>query len=58
MEYRFLFEITKVENASFPFKTALSEAHVKTERMVTTKWTYRKGWSFASNYFIFVENLI
>ena len=30
MEYRFLVEATKIENASFPFKTALSEANVKT----------------------------
>ena len=42
---------------SFPFKTALSEANVKTNRMATTKWTYHKEWSFASKYFIFLENL-
>ena len=41
---------------SFPFKTALSETNVKTNRMATTKWTYHKEWSFASNYFIFLEN--
>ena len=52
--YRFLVETTKIENTSFPFKTALSEANVKTNRMATTKWTYHKEWSFASNYFIFV----
>ena len=46
----------KTENASFPFKTALSEA-IKTNRMATTKWTYHKEWSFAINYFIFLENL-
>ena len=27
---------------SFPFKTALSEANVKTDRMATRKWTYHK----------------
>ena len=49
MEYHFLVEASKTENTSFPFKTALSEANVKTNRMVTTKWTYLKEWSFASN---------
>ena len=29
LEYRFLVETTKIENTSFPFKTALSEANVK-----------------------------
>ena len=37
LEYRFLAESTKMENKSFPYKTALSEANVKTTRMVTTK---------------------
>ena len=49
----FLNECTKIENTSFPYKTALSEATVKTNRMVTTKWTYHKERSFASNYLIF-----
>ena len=31
MEYRFLVETTKIENTSFPFKIALSEANVKTK---------------------------
>ena len=53
----FLVETTKIESTSFPFKTALSETNVKTNRMATTKWTYHKEWSFASNYFIFLENL-
>ena len=42
LEDRFLVEATKIENTSFPFKTALSEANVKTNRMATTKWTYHK----------------
>ena len=33
LEYRFLDETTKTENTSFPFKTALPEANVKTNRM-------------------------
>ena len=52
LEYRFLVETTEIENTLFPFKTALSEATVKTNKMTTTKWTYNKEWSFASNYFI------
>ena len=58
LEYRFLVESTKIENASFPYKTAITEANVKTNRMVTTKWTYRKEQSFASSYFIFFENFV
>ena len=37
LEYRFLVETTKIENTSFPFKTTLSEANVKKNRMATTK---------------------
>ena len=57
LEYRYLVKSTKTENTSFPYKTAISEANVKTNRMVTTKWTYHKEWSFASNYFIFLKIL-
>ena len=57
LEYRFLVEAAKIENTSFPLKIALSEANVKMNRMATTKWTYHKGWSFASNYVIFLEYL-
>ena len=56
--YHFLVETTKIENISSPLKTGLSEINVKTNRMATTKWTYHKGWSFASNYFIFLEKLL
>ena len=60
LEYRFLVESTKIENASFPYKTAISEANVKTNKMVTTKWTSQrtngdhKERSFAGNYLIFI----
>ena len=37
LEYGFLVETTEIENASFPFKTALSETNVKTNGMATTK---------------------
>ena len=57
LEYCFLVGTTKIEITSFPFKSALSEANVKTNRLETTKWTYHKEWSFGSNYFIFLENL-
>ena len=46
LEYVFLFESTKIENSSFPYKTAISEVNVKTNRMITTKWTYHKEKSF------------
>ena len=46
LEYRFLVESAKIENASFPYKTAIPEANVKTNRMVST------------NYFIFLKNLV
>ena len=32
----FLVRHTNIEKASFPYKTAISEANVKTNRMVTT----------------------
>ena len=52
LEYRFLVEATKIENMPFPFKTALLEANVKSNRMATAKWTYHREWSLASNYLI------
>ena len=57
LKYSFLVETNEIENTSFLFKTALSEANVKTNRMVTTKLTYHKQWSFYSNYFVLLENL-
>ena len=57
LEYRFLIESTKIESAWFPYKTAISEANVKTNRMVSTKWTYHKERSFVSSYFIFLKML-
>ena len=57
LEYPFLVETTKIENALFPFKTALPKANVKTNRMATTKRIYLKEWSFASTYFMFLKNL-
>ena len=35
----------------------MSEANTKTNRMVSTKWTYQKELSFASKYFTFLNIL-
>ena len=55
LEYSFLVETSQIENASFLFKTALSEANLKTNRMATTKWTYHQEWSFASDYWSLIS---
>ena len=57
LEYRFLVESTNIENASFPYKTALSEANIKTNRIVSTKRTYYNERSFASNTLFFLKIL-
>ena len=57
LEYRFLVAGSKIENASFPYKIAISEANVKTNRMMVKKWTYHKDRSFASNCIIFLKIL-
>ena len=33
LEYRFLVESTAIKNATFPYKTTMSRANVKTDRM-------------------------
>ena len=58
LEYHFLVESTKSWNVTFPYKIALSETNVKTDRIGSTKWTYRKKQSFANNYFIFLKILL
>ena len=40
LEYTFLVESTKIENATFPYKTALSEANVKTNKIESKNCTY------------------
>ena len=57
LEYHFLVESTKIENASFPYGTTISEGNIKTNRMVSAKWTYHKEWIFASNYFMLLKIL-
>ena len=49
LEYHFVVESTKIDNITFPYKTALSEANVKTNRMGSIKWAYLKEQSFGSN---------
>ena len=41
-----------IKNASFPYKTVISEANPKTNKIMSTKWTCYKERSFTSNYFI------
>ena len=57
LEYRFLVESTKIGNASFSYKTAISEANVKKNKMVSTKWASHKERSFSDNYFSFLKIL-
>ena len=40
LEYRFSVERTKIKKISFQYKSAISEANVKTNRMVTRKCEY------------------
>ena len=54
---QFLVKSTKIENASFPYKTAILEANVETNTMVSTKWTYHKERNFVSNYCSFSKIL-
>ena len=35
LEYRYLVKSTKTENTSFPYKTATSEANVKTNKLLS-----------------------
>ena len=54
----FLVERTKIEKASFPYKTAITDVNVKTNRMVTTKWAYHRERSFASKDFSFLKSFV
>ena len=48
----FLVESIYIGNATFPYKTALSETNAKKNRVRSTKWTYHKEQSFPSNYLL------
>ena len=51
--YRILVEVTKIENTSFPFKTALLEANAKANRIASTKWTYQNSGVFPVTTYFF-----
>ena len=53
LEYCFLVESTKIDNIALPYKIALLEANIKTNRVESTKLTYHKEQSFASNHSLF-----
>ena len=48
----FLVESIYIGNATFPYKTALSETNAKKNRVRSTKWIYHKEQSFPSNYLL------
>ena len=48
-------ESTAIESVAFPYKAALSEANVKTNRIGSTKWTYHKEYRFTSSYLVFMK---
>ena len=49
-------ESTKIDNTSFPYKTAIPEANVKTNRIVSTKWTSSQRTELVTLYFL--ENFV
>ena len=53
LEYRFLLESTKIDSITFPYKTALSEANVKTYRMGSIKLTFTKNGVLPVTSFLF-----
>ena len=44
-----------MENATLPYKAALSKAKLKANRIGSTKWTYHKERGFATDYFIVLK---
>ena len=46
LKYRLFVESTKIENTSLLYKTAISKADVKTNRMVTKNWPITKNGVF------------
>ena len=53
LEYHFLVETTKIENTSFPLKTARSETNVKTNRMRLQNGPITKSGVFPVNTLFF-----
>ena len=58
LQNSFIVENTTIKTVTYPYKTVLSEANVKANRMGSTKWTYHKESSFVSIYFIFWKILV
>ena len=58
LEHCFFVESTKIESATFPYKTALSEDNVKTNRIGSTKWSYSNDRSFPIKYFNFSDKIL
>ena len=54
LEYHFLVENTKIENALFPYKVAISETNVKTNRMVSANGPITKNEILTLCYFLFL----
>ena len=50
---QFLVENTKIKNASFLYKTAMSKVSVKTNRMGSVKWTMKKNGVLSVTTFFF-----
>ena len=57
LENSFVVNSTAIESITYPYKTALSKANFKTNRMGSTKWTLYKERNFANIYFTFLEIL-
>ena len=55
MEYRFLLENIKTENATFLYKTVLSKTNVKTNEIGSTKLTFHQEQSFPTYCSIFLK---
>ena len=58
LQNSFIVENTTIKTVTYPYKTVLSEANVKANRMGSRKWTYHKESSFVSIYFIFWKILV
>ena len=53
LEYHFLVESTKIDNITFPYKTSLSEANIKTNRMGVQNWPITKNGVLPVTTFLF-----
>ena len=49
----FLVQNSNIENATFSYKTTLSDTNIKTGRMGSAKWAYNKEQSFCQYFFFF-----